>query len=304
VVHVLQEEQKVPMLPNPQKRSRTSRKLLAFLFVFFIIVLIILFFQSSLSRISEIQIEGNEMVTSDIIGQAAAIHHGDRFFTISGNAIEDRIKSLKMVQSAEVKKHFPGIVHIQIKEYPKVAFQITEEGKKQAVLADGSLIDLLGANVPLDRPILTGWSETDPNKLALVRVLGDIPAGTLSDLSEIKPDPSNAYPDKIKIYTRSQFEVYTTIAYLPDKIDNLPAYIASLKESNKTSGIINMLEIDNHAPFETSIGANEEPKSVNKPMPSPSNVPESKKSDAKDSKPTPTPKTTSKPVPKDTVKPS
>jgi cell division protein FtsQ len=298
----LQEEQKVPLLPIPQKRSRTSRKLLAFLFVFFIIVLVILFFQSSLSRISEIQIEGNEMVASDVIGQAAAIHIGDRFFATSGKTIEDRITSLKMIQSAGVKKHFPGVVHILVKEYPKVAFQIAADGKKQAVLADGSVNDLPVGNIPLDRPILTGWSDTDPNKINLCKVLGELSIGALSDLSEIKPDASNAYPDKIKIYTRSQFEVYTTIAYLPDKIDNLPAYIASLKENNKTSGIINMLEIDNHAPFDTSNGSNEETLSSSKPVPSPSAVPDSKKNDSKD--PKVTPKATSKPATKETTKPS
>ncbi|UJF35140.1 cell division protein FtsQ/DivIB [Paenibacillus hexagrammi] len=250
------EERKVPVIPNPRPRSRSNRKLLSFLFIFFITVLIILFFQSSLSRISDIQIEGNELIPTDSIGQAAGIVAGDRFFATSSRAIEQRIKKLPMVKSAQVVKHFPGSIHIQVQEYPKVAFQITADGTKEAVLADGAVVTLKDGAFPLDKPILTGWSDDDPNKAALCKVLGDIPVGALADISEIKPDPSESYPDKIKLYTRSDFEVYTTITYLPEKIDKLPAYIASLEEENITSGMIRMLEVDDHAPFDTENNQN------------------------------------------------
>jgi cell division protein FtsQ len=290
----LPKDQKVPHLPISPNRRRSNRKLLAFLFVFFITVLVILFFQSSLSRISDVQIEGNVLITKDAVGQASAIHVGDRFFATSAKTIEDRVKGLKMVKSSSVTKHFPGVVHILVQEYPQIAFQITTEGKKQAVLADGSVIDLSTGDFSLDRPILTGWADNDPNKTNLCKVLGDLSVTALSDISEIIPDPSVAYPDKIKIYTRSQYEVYTTIAYLPDKIETLPALIADLKENNKTNGIINMLEVDSHAPFETSENApdKEGNKSSGKASPTTGITPKS------------TPKATPKTTPKETVKPS
>ena len=152
-----------------------------------------------------------------------------------------------------VKKTFPGVIHIQVEEFPKVAFQIDPDGKKQAVLADGGVIAAAcWKQIPLDMPILTGWNDKDPNKAALCKVLGEIPQSALSDISEIKPDPSESYPDKIKIYTRSQFEIHTTIAYLPEKIDNLPGYIAGLQEDHITNGVITMLEAEYHTPFEPS----------------------------------------------------
>jgi cell division protein FtsQ len=194
-----------------------------------------------------------------------------------------------MVKSVKVTKHFPGVLHIQVQEYPKVAFQLTADGKTQAILADGAVIDLPTGDVPLDRPILSGWTDNDPNKKQLCKVLGEIPAASLSDISEIKPDPSESYPDKIKIYTRSQFEVYTTIAYFPDKIDNLPAYIATLKENNISKGVIKMLEVDNHAPF---VFEQDKSGSDSKATPVPSTTPKA------------TPKPTPKTSPKETVKPS
>ncbi|MDR6880170.1 FtsQ-type POTRA domain-containing protein [Bacillus sp. 3255] len=255
----MSEDRNVPALPPvPKPRARTNRKLLIFLFIFFIIILFILFFQSSLSRISAIEVEGNELMAAETIGQASQIAVGDRFFAVSSGTIESRITSLPMIKTASVKKHFPGVIHITVEEFPKVAFQLGANGTKQAVLADGAIVELpAGSSVPLDMPILTGWTDGDPNKAALCKVLSEIPESALSDISEIKPDPSEPYPDKIKLYTRSQFEVYTTIAYLPEKIDNLPAYIASLHEDHITSGVITMLEVEYHAPFEP----NEQPRS-------------------------------------------
>jgi cell division protein FtsQ len=306
----LQEDPKVPAMPkinpDPQKKNRTSRKLLAFLFVFFIVVLIILFFQSSLSKISAIEIEGNELLSTNAIGQASQIAIGEHYFALSSKNTEAHIISgLKMVKEAKVTKHFPGTIHIQVQEYPRVAYQFNVEGKREAVLADGAAILLPPGEFPLDKPILTGWSDNDPNKAKLCQVLGEIPSNALSDISEIIPDASDVYPDKIKIFTRSQYEVYTTIAYLPDKIDNLPAYIASLKENNVTNGIIKMLEVDNHAPFDSindnndgkATNANSEKNSTASPSPT-SNV------NKEGGKPTPkeTPKPTAKPTPKVTTK--
>lgn len=277
---------------NPKPRNRSSKKLLGFLFLFFITVLLILFFQSSLSKISSIEIEGNQLLNSETVGQAAAVAVGDHFFAVSSGKIEAKVKAaLKMVQDVQVKKHFPGVVSIHVQEYPRVAFQFNAEGKKEAVLADGTVISLPSGDFPLDKPILTGWSDNDPNKLKLCQVLGELPVSALSDISEIIPDASDSYPDKIKMFTRSQFEVYTTIAYLPGKIDNLPAYIASLKENNVTTGVIKMLEVDNHAPFEPADSQQKD------------SAKDESKSPAKESA-KPTPKASAKPATKEPTKSS
>ena len=175
----MSEDRKVPTLPVPKPRARTNRKLLIFLFVFFITVLIILFFQSSLSRISAIEVEGNELMASETIGQASQIAVGDRFFAVSSQAIQQRIAKIPMIKAAVVKKHFPGVIHITVEEFPKVAFQIGADGKKQAVLADGAVVQLSAGSIPLDMPILTGWTDGDPNKAALCKVLGEIPESAL-----------------------------------------------------------------------------------------------------------------------------
>jgi cell division protein FtsQ len=242
--------QAIPVIRKNHERKRGSRKLMILLLLFFFTVLAILFFQSSISKISMIVIAGNELVSTEAIGQAAGIAVGDRFFADSSSGIKQRIELLKSIQSAKVTKRFPGLVRIQVTEYPRVAFQIGEDGSKQAVLADGSEIPLDSANpIVLDKPLLSGWLSDDPLKAKLCQALGQIQDELLTDISEIRPDPSDSYPDKIKMYTRSKFEVYTTIGYLPDKIKVLGMFIRNLQDRNIKDGIINMLETDNHTPF-------------------------------------------------------
>jgi cell division protein FtsQ len=253
-VHV-PDDRVMPALREPKRRSRSNRKLLMLLFLFFMTVLVILFFQSPLSKISAIDIRGNEFISADAIRQASGIAVGDHFFAHSGSSIERAVASLRMVQSVTVTKHFPGLVTIEVKEYPKVAFQLGDGGKLEAVLADGSSAPLQKAGAVPDKPLLAGWRNDDPLKAKLCKTLGQIPAALLSDISEIRPDPSSGFDDKIRMYTRSGFIVETTITFLPDKIERLPAIVDDLHENNVTGGVITMLLTDSHAPLGGDAGA-------------------------------------------------
>lgn len=247
----------MPVLREPKRRTRSNRKLLALLFLFFMTVLIILFFQSSLSKITDIEIHGNEFLSAETIGQASGIRVGDHFFAHTGPSIERAVAAVPMVQSVRVTKRFPGLVTIDVKEFPKVAFQLGDDGKLEAVLADGSSAALQKEGAVPDKPLLSGWRKDDPLKLKLCKTLGQIPAALLSDISEIKPDPTAGFEDKIRMYTRSQFIVETTINYLPDKIERLPSIVDNLHENNVFGGVITMLLTDSHAPLGGEQGAND-----------------------------------------------
>ncbi|WP_438446318.1 cell division protein FtsQ/DivIB [Gorillibacterium sp. sgz5001074] len=254
-------ETTVPAIkPSPSKPKRGGGKLLGLVIVFFITVFIILFFQSSISKISEIRVEGNELVPAEEIIAASGVEPGDHFFTTSTHRARDKVKLHPFLESVEISKSFPGMVKIQVKEYRRVAFQLAADGTKEVLLADGSALPVAGqaAHVPLDMPILSNWNADDPMKKALCAALAQVPAHLLSDISEIKPEPSVAYPDKIKLYTRSRYEVYTTIEYLPGNVEYLGYMTAELMERGKTTGVITMLEQIRHAPFESD--KSQEPK--------------------------------------------
>jgi cell division protein FtsQ len=238
----------IPPLKTGVKKKRGSRRLLSLLVVFFIIIFAILFFQSSFSKISDIEITGNEFVAANQIGQAAGVKAGDSYFTVGTQAVEKRVKALKTIEAVTVAKHFPGRLTISIKEYPQAAYRIGAGGAPEILLADGSAYPLKDGAHPPDRPLLTGWTDDNPLKAELCKTLAAIPDALLSDVSEIKPFP-NVFPDRIKIYTRSRFEVITRISLLPDKIPYLSYYTSEFKQKNGTTGVLWLLDQDRGAPY-------------------------------------------------------
>jgi cell division protein FtsQ len=263
-------QEKMPVLREEKRRRRGSRKLLWFLLLLFIVLLAVLFFRSSISKIETIEISGQELLPEDTVRQVLGVQPGDHFFGIRSGALKDRVKQLSMVEDVKVTKKFPGLVKIQIKEYARVAFQFTAEGKMEAILANGLAIPTGGQTIQLDKPILTGWKADDPWRLKLCEVLSRIPSAMLTEISEIKPSPTFAYEDKIKMYTRSQFEVYTTVTYLPDKMPYLEEFIARMKDSSVESGVLELLESDYHTSFDQYYNI--------KPTPTPTPGKDSKKS--------------------------
>ncbi|MDF2814546.1 MAG: cell division protein FtsQ, partial [Paenibacillus sp.] len=244
-------QEKMPVLREEKPRRRSNRKLLWFLFLLFVVLLAVLFFRSSISKIERIEITGQELLPEDTIRSSLGIQPGDHFFGIRSGALKDRVKQLPLVQDVEVSKKFPGLVKIKVKEYARVAFQFGADGRMEAVLANGLTVAAgVGQAVQLDKPILTGWKADDPWLRKLCEALASIPSTLLAEISEIKPSPTSTYEDKIKMYTRSPFEVYTTVSYLAQKMTYLEEMIAQMREKEVESGVFELLEVDTHTPFE------------------------------------------------------
>lgn len=248
---MLTQDKRLPVIRSKKVKNRSNRKLRLLLFIFFIIIFVILFINSSFSRIDTIDIRGNQFLTAEEIGQASQIQKGDHFFAVLSKSIERKVKTLEIVESVSVTKKFPGRIIIDVKEYPHVAFQISQDGTKEAILANGLTVPTANLNLVIDKPILTGWEANDPIKIKLSEVLARIPQEQMADISEIKPLPSSAYPDKIKLYTRSYFEVITTVGYLAEKMEYLDHIIADLNSKNINDGELTLLEADTHTPFKS-----------------------------------------------------
>ncbi|MBD2861823.1 cell division protein FtsQ/DivIB [Paenibacillus oceani] len=243
-------QERMPVLREEKRRPRSSRKLIVFLVLLFISLLAVLFFRSSLSKIAQIEITGNLALTTEEIGQVLSISVGDNFFPFRSASVEARVRQLQAVENVAVSKKFPGLVRVAVEEYPRVAFQINSSGGKDMLLSNGLAIPVNDPGVVVDKPILSGWSDSDPWKAKLTETLRRLSDKTLAEISEIKPSPTKTYEDKIKMYTRSQFEVYTTITYLPDKIQYLDEMIEQVAEKDVSSGVFELLEANTHIPFD------------------------------------------------------
>ncbi|AZN40529.1 cell division protein FtsQ/DivIB [Paenibacillus albus] len=236
-------QEKMPVLREPEKRRRGGKKLLAVLFLLFIVILGVLFFNSSISKVSTVTVEGQHFLSADTIRKTAGIAAGDAFFGTSAGKIETRIRQLKQIDTVKVTKSFPGSVTIKVKEFKTVAYTLSKNSELTAMLANGTSI-AAGSDSIVDKPILSGWKDGDPVLADLCKMLATIPEDSITDFSEIKPSPSPSYPDRIKIYTRTRFEVITAVSLLPEKIPTLNAVIEI-----QPPGLVTMLLADKYASF-------------------------------------------------------
>lgn len=142
---------------------------------------------------------------------------------------------------------------ITVEEYPVVAFELFSDGNLTALLANGSELPAANEELLVNKPVLSGWKQGDVYRVELAEQLGKIPVKQLSDLSEIMPYPSKAYPDRIKIYTRTKFEVVTAISLLSEKIETMNAVIET-----QEPGKITLLLADTYDSFIKADPENEE----------------------------------------------
>lgn len=240
--------QGIPRLPKPKIKKNRGKKVIYLLLLFFIVLLFVLFFRSSISKIDSIEIKGNHYTELKQVGQALSIEIGDSFFSASAERLEKRIRQLTNVENVTVIKRFPGQIQIKIKEFAEVAHVIGQDGKMEIILSNGNVvIPIKGESIKL-MPVLSGWEQQIDNQKKLSEQLKDIPQTILSDISQIKPDPSPSYPDRIRLYTRSHFEVITTIGYLPDKIEYMRAII-----DKREPGEIILLEANSYRSYKSKL---------------------------------------------------
>lgn len=223
------------------------------LLVLLVAILLILFLRSDMSKIDTIDITGNRHTPLVEVGQAIGITVGDSFFAVSARTLHERLVALPHVAEAAVVKQFPGRIVIELAEYPDVAYLLGADGQLRTLLANGLDVPMLEGEPVRNLPILSDW-ETGSRQLGqMAAVLADLPAPLLADISQIKPEPADAWPDRIRMYTRSYFEVVTTIGYLPDRLDYMRAIIGDYEP-----GVITMLEANTHRPYETDGETSEE----------------------------------------------
>lgn len=235
---------RLPVLKKDKLKRKRNRRLTAIMLLLFAALLAVIFFRSSVSRISDIAFTGNQYTTEAELLHKSGLAVGGQYFAVSADDVSAALEELATVEEAQVSKKFPGQVSVTVKEYQPVAYELSAEGELTAILSSGADVPVSEKGIAVEKPILTGWKADDPYKAKLSKVLGEIPNELTGDISEIVPSPTLSFPDRIKMYTRSRFEVITAVSLLEDKI----GYLGRVIELEQP-GLIRMLEADSYVPF-------------------------------------------------------
>ncbi|MEK5463993.1 FtsQ-type POTRA domain-containing protein [Paenibacillus sp. FSL R7-0210] len=244
---------RIPLLKEDKPSKRKNRKIIIILALLFTALLAVIFFRSSISKITAIEMQGDKYTSREKLLAASGLKIGGQFFAVSGDTVGKALEGLDTVQEAQVSKKFPGVVTITVKEYPAVAYELDQAGVLEAILSSGAAVSVTDTGIAVEKPILTNWKADDPYKTKLCQALAGIPNELTSDISEIVPSPTLSFPDRIKLYTRSRFEVITAISLLKDKVGYLNQVIQT-----EEPGLIKMLEADSYVPFHSEAEDNGE----------------------------------------------
>ena len=88
--------------------------------------------------------------------------------------------------------------------------------------------------------------------IIFTKTTATIPVEWLVDISEIWPDPTSTYEDRIVFYSRSSFEVTTTVSKLAEKMAYFYEIVDELKDQEQSGGRLILLEADTFIPFEAN----------------------------------------------------
>jgi cell division protein FtsQ len=240
---------KVPVYREKSQKNRTNKKALFFLGLLFVTMLVLLFLRSPMSKISKIEVSGNELLSIEEVIKMSTLTYGSSFFSWNEQEVIERLKQLPQVDRIEIYSSFPGTIKIMITEHQRVAFEMKQGGEINVVLSDGYILkDKLSHNL-IDRPILMNWDSNVSLREKLSYELGQTDESILQMISEISPDPSSAYPDKITLFTRDGYEIHATVS---DLAANLNYYqIFSSGRKGQAPGVLYLLDAKYFRPYES-----------------------------------------------------
>jgi cell division protein FtsQ len=240
-------EDRIPKLKEQRKR-KTNKRLVLLLSIFFILILVVIYFQSPLSRVHTITVEGNAAVSDVAIIKESGVTEQTNIWNLNKKTMKANIQKLPEIKSASISLRLPNSLLIHIKEYKKIAY-VSENTHYYPVLEDGSILKGSSGTKLMNAPILTGF-EQGKYLEAMVGQLEKLPAEILNSISEIQYAPEKTDGYHITLYMNDGNEVSATILTFSEKITNYPSIVSQLNPKQK--GIID-LEVGSYfEPFNNS----------------------------------------------------
>lgn len=234
--NVISIEDRIPKIKQ-QRRKKANRRLIFLLLLFFILISIILYFQSPLSRVQSINVEGNIIYSKDKIISSAGIAKDVNIWKINEKEIEQQIKNLAEVKAVSVTTKLPTTVKINIQEFKRIAY-ISEGKNFIPVLENGKILQEEETNnLPLNAPILFDFTENDALKEMIIG-LDELPKEVLNAISEIHYEPIESDAYHIYLFMNDGNEVSATIRTFAEKMSHYSSIIGQLDPNQK--GVINL----------------------------------------------------------------
>lgn len=229
-------EERIPTLQE-QRRKRSNRRFVIYLSIFLILIGLVIYFQSPLSNIRAVEVEGNQIAEKNVIIETSGIVTGENIWAIDRESSEAEIEELEEVQEASISRSLPGRVVIDITEQERVGY-VMSEGTFIPVLTTGAVLrDKPSEQIPSDAPLLHGFS--DEEKLErFSKEMSKAGDGIRNSISEVIFSPTEEDPNELKLYMNDGIEVESTIPGFAEHMASYPSVSAEVDPS--VPGVLHM----------------------------------------------------------------
>lgn len=219
-----------------EKQKVKVGRLLFILFLFFFTILIVVFFQSSLSKVQQIHVEGvDKLTTTEVIAQSG-IAVGDQILLVRKQKVREALTTHPVIEDVEVTIHFPGNVTVHVREFETVAYLYSSSQQLYPVLKNGYVVEQERVDV-VQYPLITEWEDPAllPNFCKELAILDTV---VMQQISEVRLEPNENDPYRLVLYMRDGFEVHTSIVQFAKHLKNY-LYVVENVAPNEV-GVINL----------------------------------------------------------------
>jgi cell division protein FtsQ len=234
---VVEIEERIPKLKE-LRRQRTNRRLIFYVSVFFILMLMIVYFQSSISQIQQVKIEGNALASDEWISENSQLLNDVSMWNIKENQIIDRITQHEAIEEVTISREWLNTVVLSVNEFKSIAY-VHDGNSYLPVLESGDIYvsehDYLVT--PHDAPILHDFGNEEI-RILLVNELADTSKGIRQRISDIylAPVENDAY--RLTLLMNDGFVVSSTANDFAERISSYPSVVEQLDPD--VAGIVHM----------------------------------------------------------------
>ncbi|MCD8788346.1 cell division protein FtsQ/DivIB [Mammaliicoccus sciuri] len=245
------EDERLEILKKKRKRRRQIQ-LGVFIGVILLVILILLYMFTDISKVDQVDIKGEEIVSKNDIEKALDIKKDSRIYNIPVSDMKSKIEEIEGVKSVEIKRHFPNDLTVNVNEYETIGL-VKEKKHYVPLLENGKTIKNLSTDLPIDVPILNDFSSKKLNKM--IPELKKVKPKVKSMISEINYKPGENNQNRIQLFMTDNVEVVGDIQTFANKINYYPSISDKLERDNsgalKTPGFLDLQVGVTFLPYET-----------------------------------------------------
>lgn len=222
---------RVKGIKHAQQISNT-RRVLSVLIPFVIILLLALYIVSPLSKITSIQVTGNQDLTAAKVESAAQIKKGALIWRVLSQQkkLEQTAKKANpQIKSLKVSLTDPQSIRIKVTEYPIIGV-IEHNGVNQLLIGNGRLSPVKNHSIS-NFVRYAGFEHHEKIMQQTARQIGSLPGAIRAGISEVTFAPTTSDAKRLRIYMNDGNEILVRSDNLNQKMRYYPSIASKMKEN-------------------------------------------------------------------------